>query len=135
MDIDLTKVSGSYVNNATVYQWFSDTVALGYLLLYDVCILDSGRYIEKDWDGEETIRPNTVLVFVNCSDIFAWGCCDAEELPRPEIRNLFHMWYKDKVWGSTKWCCLQRKLRPQQPIIDDMKKDGSWDDEMESLPL
>ncbi len=38
-------------------------------------------------------------------------------------------------WGSTKWICIKRKMRPQHPIEDDMKKDGFWCDELESLPV
>ena len=79
----------------------------------------------------------TTVLYVNCSDIFVWGCADAENLPNNEIKNLynFHIDPNNKGWGSDKWCCIRRNEQPQRPVIDRMKAEGAWDDVMESLPL
>lgn len=77
---------------------------------------------------------NTIVVVVNCSDIFAWGCSDAEDLPYNEIPKLYKMFVADTKWGSTKWCCLRRNQQPQEPIKELMIKEGSWNDDMEKLP-
>lgn len=58
MDIDLTKVSGSYVYKGSIETWFDEEVALAYLLLNDVVCISEGKYIEEDWDGTTTILPD-----------------------------------------------------------------------------
>ena len=68
-----------------------------------------------------------------CNDIFAWACADGEDLPLDEVSNLYRMWEKDSKWGSAKWCCYRRKEKPQGPVVEAMKGDGSWDEEMEKL--
>jgi hypothetical protein len=77
---------------------------------------------------------HTVVLYVNCNDVFAWGCADAENLPFEEIGNLYKMHVASPGWGSVKWCCKQRKQKPQKPVEAEMRKDGVWDEMMESLP-
>jgi hypothetical protein len=84
----------------------------------------------KPWEVSEE---STTVLYVNCNDLFYWGTADAESLPNDEIGNLYRMHMNNKKWGSSKWCCLKRKLRPQVPIVEDMKKDGFWDAELEAL--
>lgn len=83
------------------------------------------------WTAEEA---RTIAVGVICNDVFAWGCADAEELPYSEIIPLWRAWKADKVWGTAKWCCRQRGVKPQQPVIRRMKEAGVWDEAMEALP-
>jgi len=85
----------------------------------------------KPWEISEE---STTVLYVNCNDLFYWGTADAESLPNSEIGNLYRMWKANPKWGVDKWCCLRRKLRPQIPIVEMMKKDGFWDEELESLP-
>ena len=75
----------------------------------------------------------TVALSVICSDIFAWGCCDDEELLSKEIPALYQQHSADKKWGAIKWCCIRRNQKPQAPVIRGMKQDGIWDDTMENL--
>jgi len=76
---------------------------------------------------------------VNCNDIFYWACGDVEEINIEEIQSLYDARYDEdgnrKKWGSTIWACLHRGSRPQHPIEDDMRKDGCWNEELESLPI
>lgn len=90
--------------------------------------------IKFDRTKPETEK-ETVVLFVNCNDMFWWATADAEPLPHDKISSLYKMHKADKKWGSAKWCCLQRNMRPQDPVMEDMKKDGSWDEQMESLPV
>ena len=94
-----------------------------------------GKFLPPDpkdpWEVSE--EPTTIL-YVNCNDLFYWGCADAESITNDEIPKLYKLWKANKRWGVDKWCCLKRKLRPQVPIVEDMKKDGYWDDELEALP-
>lgn len=97
-----------------------DERALAKLLIEGVLFCSSGRH--------------TVVLYVLCNDLFYCGCADAENLPMSEIGTLLKMHLKDNTWGVSKWCCRQRKLRPQVPIVEEMKKLGVWDDELEALP-
>lgn len=76
----------------------------------------------------------TVALYVLANDLFWWATGDGLELPEDEIGTLYKMHMAEPNWGSVKWCCRQRKLRPQIPIVEKMKADGAWDAEMEALP-
>jgi hypothetical protein len=65
---------------------------------------------------------------------FIGGCADCESLPISEVRTLYEMHVADPIWGSTKWCCRRRKLRPQKPVEKSMRDANVWDDELEALP-
>jgi len=69
-----------------------------------------------------------------CSDIFAWGCADAECVTDEELPDLYAAWKADNKWGAAKWCCLKRNQKPQAPVERDMRADGAWDEAMEALP-
>lgn len=85
----------------------------------------------KPWEVSDE---STTVLYVNCNDLFYWGTADAESLPNDQIGKLYLLHKENDKWGASKWCCLQRKLRPQVPIVEDMKKDGYWDAELEALP-
>lgn len=110
-------------------QEFEEEMALALLLANGVVFLNS-LWWEKECP--ERIQ-NAIAVAVNCNDIFAWACADAEQLPYDQIETLYRMWKADERWGPAKWCCLKRKEKPQKPVIDAMKKDGAWDEQMEAL--
>jgi hypothetical protein len=80
-----------------------------------------------------------VKMGVNCNDLFWWACADIEEISLEEIPTLYDACYDEggnkKDWGSSIWACLHRKMRPQHPMEDSMKKDGAWTDELEALPI
>lgn len=105
--------------------------ALGLLLLDGILFCNERETLFQG--KKDTSGPTTVL-YVNCNDIFAWGCADAEPLPNKEIGNLFKMHRADPIWGTSKWCMLQRKQRPQKPVEELMKKDDSWTQDIEALP-
>lgn len=114
-------------------EFFEEAAALAWLLGKEQLFVhgtEYGPFFEKA-EGEDT---SLIGVSVNCNDMFAWGCSDSEPLPIGQLRRLYKMVKADPTWGSAKWCCLQRKQRPQPPVERDMRKDGSWDDVMEALP-
>ena len=124
---------------------FNAQKALAFLLLEDQLFLNTRRYIENDWDPKEkqvvADKPTTVI-FLNCNDVFAWGCADGEDLlnddeldiEKNELYRLVIYVLENRKWGSTKWVCWKRNMQPQKPVADSMKKDEAWDDFMESLP-
>jgi hypothetical protein len=90
---------------------------------------DSGPFFEG-----ETPSANSLRVYVNCNDLFAWACADAEELPLSEVPRLYRMWKADPEYGTSRWTCLRRNLAPQRPVEADWRKHGTWDAELDALP-
>ena len=118
--------------------------ALSYLLAERKLFSNTRPYIENPWDPKENhvvCSPTTVL-FVNTSDIFAWGVADGDsitgsdeaDIETNDVYRLLSYVLDDSGWGVIKYACWKQQLQPQNPIIRDMKKDGVWDDFMESLP-
>jgi hypothetical protein len=106
-----------------------EEIALSILLKENVLFANSFRFL---YDNEDTIQPETIVLFVNCNDLFWWATADAESIRIDEVSDLYKMW-SDKKWGSMKWCCKKRKMQPQEPIKIDMKKDGVWESWMDKL--
>lgn len=106
------------------------------VLLADEVLFCNERKTVFQWNEKDPIEiePPTTVLFVMCNDLFYWGTADGERLPNDEIGRLYKMHVADKKWGASKWCCLRRNLRPQVPIVEDMKKEGAWDAELEALP-
>ncbi len=102
---------------------FDDGMALAVLLIKEVIFLNNNWW-EKNWPKEAR---DGVSMNVNCSDVFAWGCSDAENLKYSEIEDLYDHYQKDNSWGPTIWCIKKRKVLPQQPIYEAIKKIGDWD--------
>lgn len=88
---------------------------------------------EREYLFDGANAGSTIVLFVQCNDLFWWGTADAMDLPLVELPKLYKMWKADPKWGVEKWCCFQRKLRPQKPIIEMMKKQGAWGQDMEAL--
>lgn len=102
---------------------FEEEGALALMLLNRVFHVND-HWWHKDWpeDARKVISFN-----VNCSDIFAWGCSDSEELPFDEIKNLYDLWRKDPAFGHAIWCMIRRREMPQQPVEESIRKMGIWD--------
>ena len=109
---------------------FIDSVGLALLLHADVLFANTRPYV-CPFAG---VRPETIVLFMNCNDVFAWGCADAESIKLDEVPALYRLWRANKIWGPIKWVCMRRKQKPQGPVERDMKDAGQWDDEMEALP-
>lgn len=105
-------------------------LALAFLLNNDVLYANGRRYV---WGKENKLEDETIVLFVDCNDIFAWGLADSESLPLKEVDSLLKMYLADIKWGAARWCIKQRKMRPQAPVEKDMRLDGSWEDEFDSF--
>ncbi len=81
---------------------------------------------------EET--DGALKISVNCNDMFAWALADSQPLTYDGLEQLWKMFKAEGHWGVAKWCCIQRQSKPQLPVLNDMKKDGCWDETMEALP-
>ena len=107
---------------------FDEDEALAEMLKAGVLFSNTREYL---WKGEKS--GETVILIVNCNDIFAWACADAEDLKESEVQDLYQMWKKDPGWGPAKWVCKKRNLQPQKAAIKFMKQEGSWEEWMDKL--
>lgn len=139
-------------------EFFDEEKALSQLLADGVLFANSRKYLEIKWvqkpgvevpkDGvpmgklgefydfvDGPPQPETIVLFVNCNDVFAWACADAEPIMLSELRALYDRWRANRSWGAIQWCCLKRGVRPQAPVLKDMKAAGMWDEALEALPV
>ncbi len=140
---EVTKYAYEHPEDEVYYKgmMFMEEDALAYLLKEDVLFFNTREYITPDWDknkrkeGEERkleICGETIVLFVNCNDTFAWACADAECICEDEIEDLY-VFCKMYKFGSDRWVCLKRNEKPQKPLVDMMKKENEWDELMENL--
>lgn len=115
--IKLTKLKG------TVHSWFITLSEEHQNIVGDLLIRDK---LDVQFHKEK------MHMYVNCNDVFAWGCADAEDISLDELKR-YQQLSKTK-WGDVKWVCIKRNEKPQYPMIWDMHKDGEWDEQMEALP-
>lgn len=90
------------------------------LLMVSRLALDEQLWLRAE---KETGR---IVVFLNCNDIFAWACADAEELPPglwlefeksvERLRDKNHEW--TAPWAAAAWAVKLRKVAPQKPATD-----------------
>ena len=130
----LEEVFSSYVDSyGNRRELFFEDTALAKLLVDGILFVgdsDSGPFFETDKPREDA----TICVYLNCNDLFAWGCADYELVTTFELRELYKMHIEDPEWGSVKWASKKRNLQPLKPVVKQMKEAGVWCSLMESLP-
>lgn len=101
------------------------------LLKLELCFVNYRKF----WcDSNKRIEDYTIVVFLICNDLFAWGCADCESIgSEKDLISIWKYHCDDSKYGTLKWCCKKRNMQPQGPYIDLMKNDGCWTDELESL--
>ena len=134
-------------DDGQVITFFENDKALGYLLQEGICFINSRPYIINPWNDKESWQVSdeyTTVVFMNCNDVFPGAHADAveisggeiiEEGERNELYELLKLYLENSSWGHIKWVCLKRNMKPDYSIIQRMKKDGYWDEELENLPF
>ena len=76
MEIDINKVRKIYETDGVINKFFDEDYAVAYMLIHGTLMLSSGHYVEEVRYDVGTIlefEPETTLILVNCSDLFAWG--------------------------------------------------------------
>lgn len=98
-------------------------------------LIDEGVLVPGCGKSNEGKPVMCLVVF--CSDVFAWGCSDCEEITLDEIPDLFELCQegKDIGCGAIQWVCKKRNQQPQAPMVKHMKERGGWTEELEKLPL
>ena len=122
---DEPQIFGEFKSKKTgkMLEWCDEEAALSILLREGVLFSNTGEF-----DGDKT-----VCLFVNCNDLFAWACADAEHFKHHEIPELYRAW-ESGSWGVERWCCIRRNQKPQKPAEKIMREKGMWDDVMDALP-
>lgn len=62
------------------------------------------------------VRKETPKLYINCNDLFAWGCADSEDLPidaLPHLEKAVEDCGGDWDIGGLLYCARNRKVRPQ----------------------
>lgn len=96
---------------------------LSHLLMNHVIFCNNGWW----WEEKGISWPKDYITHhVNCNDVFAWGCADAEDITHEEIHGLYTMWLKDPSWGPAIWCIKKRKCKPQEPVEKEIRRLGVW---------
>ena len=108
-----------------------EEAAVAWLLKVGYCFLNCRQYCHFEWKDKPDGR--TLVVYVNTSDIFAWGCADGEDLETEDILPLYKLCRDNGFWGVVKWACRLHNEKPQLAVAKDMKKAGYWDEEMKSF--
>jgi len=123
------------IDESKIIEDVNEQLALACLLADGTCFINS---INVSNDKNPIY---TTAVYVLTSDIFVWGCADAEyiecndgETPN-EIINLYKLRQEKGFWGCVEWACLKRNLQPQKAVKEDMIKANQWTDELENLPI
>ena len=101
------------------------------LFLMKGIIFTNTHWWEDTWPEA---AKKTYSMNVNCNDMFAWACADAEEIVSSELQDLYTRWRKDRKWGGVIWCLIKRNQQPQPPVKEAMVKEGVWTEELEALP-
>lgn len=102
---------------------FEAEQALAMLLLNEVIFLNSHHW-EDEWPAEARA---TAYLGVNCNDVFAWGCSDAEGAGYADLETVYRYWRKDPSWGPSVWCMIKRREMPQRPVEKRIREEGIWD--------
>lgn len=126
------------IDESKIIENVDEQMALACLLANGTCFINTVD-ISNDYNITDGNKIFTTAVYVLVSDIFAWGCADAEpiecndgESPN-EIIDLYRLQNEKGFWGLVHWVCLRRKQQPQYAVKRDMIKAGHWVDELESL--
>jgi hypothetical protein len=57
-------------------------------------------------------------LYINCNDLFFWGCGDAELITLEEISELLEYLKLSSKHGELLWVARKRKMRPQPAYYD-----------------
>lgn len=117
------KIEQEYVDTkGETRKIFQEDAALAILLLDDQVFLND-HWWEKSWPEDAKRRTSLNL---NCNDVFAWGCADAETIDFKDIEPIYQFWKKDPVWGTAVWCMIRRNQMPQRPVEKKIRDAGIW---------
>jgi hypothetical protein len=104
--------------------WTDPEHKLAHLLIEGEMFCNDGWWLIKEG---KPWQEGYITHHVNCNDVFAWGCADSEDITYDKVGELYEMWKKDPIYGTAAWCIRKRKMMPQKPVEEAMRKAGIWD--------
>lgn len=124
----------SYTCNGETKTFVDHEQMLARLLYYGVVFIAATDISGHSVDERRYQVGPTLHLSVNANDVFYWGCADAEDITIDEVPDLYALFRESREWGAIKWLSRKRKLRPQRPIVREMRAAGAWTEELEALP-
>lgn len=101
---------------------YDESEILAFLLAKSVIFANTLCFDDESEDQKlSDYARKSIGLYVNCNDLFFWGCADAIQLTYFDIVDVYEHYMKGEV---DVWCCKQRNLMPQKPIADGMRKAG-----------
>lgn len=67
-----------------------------------------------------------VMPWVDCSDVFFWGCADGEDIAFEELAQLAECCQLSPKHGGELWCCRKRAMRPQTACYRMIYQSNEW---------
>jgi hypothetical protein len=98
--------------------FFDKEQALSYLLFEQVIFVNSFWYKE---DLPDDIQ-RSIGLFVNCGDVFAYACSDAEPVNYDDLEEVYDFYIKDRLNGIAAWCIKKRGIRPIVEVYESLSK-------------
>jgi len=86
----------------------------------------------KHWGDD---ADGSLVICISCSDLFSWGCADAETAMLTDWPELTRCWKLHGEEGLHAWCVQKRNIRPQQPVLDRTDFMKVWADCYPDKPL
>jgi hypothetical protein len=99
----------------------------------NILFLSSHKYVCGEPD-DMISKSETLILHLNCSDVFAWAFADGENVSYDELPELFALYESNPKCGTIQWVCMKRNQKPQAPIVKYMKENNGWNEVMEALP-
>lgn len=91
------------------------------------------NYMRYSYWGSSDIDGQTIVIFVNCNELFYFGG-DGENIKDEEdLFELYDLWKKHKSSGVDIWVIKKRKEKPLKSVEIDLKKQGLWLEEFNSF--
>ena len=106
---------------------------VAHLLEENILFVNARRYVSNEKTNELS-KNETLVLFLNCNDVFAWAYSDAEDVSYDELPELFKMYEANTDCGPTQWVCIKRNQKPQAPMVKYLKENDGWNEVMEALP-
>jgi hypothetical protein len=131
--MDKSKVYSTHSYDGKKEVYFDEEQAILQLLTEE--ILFSNYRTHSSDDKKLTNDGKTIVLFLNCNDVFAWACADAEDVSSiEELKSLYDYCEKYGAWqGSTIWVCMKRNQKPQRSLEKMLKDNNAWPIEVEKL--
>lgn len=75
------------------------------------------------WNTRTRTKDGDLQFFINCNDVFVWGCADLEAITEENLPVLKESLAISSLWGSLLFCARVRGMRPQGAMYAHIDKE------------